>query len=166
MEIQEKDGIEVVRFPKACVAVIVYTLDANGVIKEIGVVKEKNPHFQEGFTENVIMGTVEAEDTSLLERAMIELKEEAGVEILDSLKWSFLGEIYTSKISPDPIYMFSVNATGASISSPTGDGTGTEKILSFELLPASEALKKGDSVMLSAFFKLFMQIYQKEIKTN
>jgi 8-oxo-dGTP pyrophosphatase MutT (NUDIX family) len=165
MEIKEIDGIESVRFSQACVAVIAYTLDVNGVISEIGIVKEKNPHFEEGYSENIIMGAVESEDTSLLQRAMIELKEEGGAEVLDSLKWSFLGEVYTSKISPDPIYMFAVNLSSIVLEKPKGEIGSDEKILSFTMMPVQEALSKADSVLLSAFFKLFMQIYQKEIKS-
>lgn len=166
MNIKEIDGIKAVRFSKACVAVIAYTLDENGVINEIGIVKEKNPHFEQGFSQNVIMGTVESDDTSLLQRAMIELKEEGGAEVLDSLKWSFLGELYTSKISPDLIYMFAVNLTGTSLEKPKGDPGTSEKILSFTMTPVQQALDSSDSITMSIFFKLFMQIYQKEIKSQ
>lgn len=164
MEIQEIEGVKAVKFAKACVAVITYTLDAQSVIQEIGIVKEKNPHFDSGFSQNVVMGTVEPEDTSLLQRAMIELKEEAGIEVTDSLKWSYLDEIYTSKVSPDPIYVFAVNVSEATLQTPKGDNTGEEEIISFELLPVQDALKIADSVLLASFFKLFMTLYQKEIK--
>jgi 8-oxo-dGTP pyrophosphatase MutT (NUDIX family) len=163
MEIKELEGFKAVRFDEACVAVIAYTLDANGMIQNIGIVKEKNPHFESGYSENIVMGAVEKEDTSLLQRAMIELKEEAGIELNDSLKWKYIGEIYTTKISPDPIYLFSVNATNVEREQPKGDNGGIEQIISFSFIPPNEALKMSDSIVLSAFFKLFMQLYQKDI---
>ena len=165
MELKEKDGIQAVHFEKACVCVLAYTLDAQGVIESIGIVKEKNPHFESGFSENLIMGTVETDDTSLLQRAMIELKEEGGIEVTTSTKWLYLGEIYTSKVSPDPVYLFAVNVTGENLETPKGDKSGEEEIISFSLLPVQEALANNDSILLSSFFKLFMQIYQKEIKS-
>ena len=152
------------KFEKACVAVITYTQDAQGVIQEIGIVKEKNPHFESGFSQNIVMGTVEPEDSSLLQRAMIELKEEAGIEVTDSLKWNYLDEIFTSKVSPDPIYVFAVNVSEAKLTPPKGDKTGEEEIYSFTLMPVQDALKIADSVLLASFFKLFMTLYQKEIK--
>lgn len=163
MKISEKDGYSVVRFDKPAVAVICYEKDSNDILSSIGVVKELNPHFEKGYTENLVMGGVEEEDSSLLSRAMIELKEEAGLEIKDSKKWSYLGEINTSKISPDPIYLFAVNASGYQPQVPKGDKD--EKIISFSMKPVQEALLDADAVTISAFFKLFMDMYKQDLKT-
>jgi 8-oxo-dGTP pyrophosphatase MutT (NUDIX family) len=160
MEIVIKENFKALRFPNPGVAVICYTMDQNRVLSEIGVVKEKNPHFPGSYCENLIMGTVESSDTSLLQRAMIELKEEGGLEIEDSNKWLFLGEIYASKLSPDPIYIFAVDVTGKTPETPLGDGR--EVIYSFTLTPIQKALEIGDSILISSFFKLFMKVYQKD----
>lgn len=165
MNIKEIEGYKAVKFDNPAVAVITYALD-NDVITHIGIVKEKNPHFASGYSENLIMGGVEPGDTSLLHRAMIEMKEEAGIEVSDSLKWSYLGEIYSSKLVPDPIYIFAVNVTGQKMASPKGDQDSNEKILSFVLKPVDEALLSADSLLQTAFFKLFMKIYQKQIKDS
>lgn len=162
MKIVEKDGHEVVKFDNPGVGVICYEIDQNGVISTIGIVKETNAHFDSGFSENIVMGTVEVEDTSMLERAMKELKEEAGLEVTDSSKWSYLGDLYTSKVSPDPIYLFAVNVSGMTPQPPAGDGE--EKIISFSMIPSQDILKIGDSILLASFFKLFMKIYSKELK--
>jgi 8-oxo-dGTP pyrophosphatase MutT (NUDIX family) len=165
MKIVEKDGHEVVKFENPGVAVICYEIDQSGVLSTIGIVKETNPLFETGYSENLIMGTVETEDNSLLERAMKELKEEAGLEITDSTKWFYLGELYTSKVSPDPIYLFSVNVSGITPQPPTGDSTDKiEKIISFSMIPAQDILRIGDSILLASFFKLFMKIYNRELK--
>lgn len=162
MKIVEKDGYKAVRFPNSGVAVIAYTLE-NGILAEIGIVKEKNPHFEGGFSENIVMGTVENDDTSLLKRAAIELKEEAGLEVGDTSKWKYLGEIYASKISPDAIHVFSVDVSGMTPGKPEGDGR--EVIFDFTLLPIQKALEIRDSILISAFFKLFMNVYSKDFKT-
>lgn len=162
MKIIEKDGTSIVKFDKPAVGIICYDLDQNSVLNNIGVVKETNALFDKGYTENLIMGGVETEDSSLLERAAKELKEEAGLEVADVTKWGYLGEIYTSKISPDPIYLFSVNVTGLTPQPPTGDGQ--EELISFSMIPVQDAIAIGDSVLTSAFFKLFMTIYSKELK--
>lgn len=161
MKIIEQEGIQVVKFDNPAVGVICYEMDQNGVISTIGIVKEKNPHFDSGYSESIIMGTVENNDSSMLERAMKELKEEAGLEVLESTKWSYLGELLTSKISPDPIYLFAVNVSGMTPQVPSGDGE--ENIISFSMVPAKD-LNTKDSVVLSSFFKLFLKIYNKELK--
>lgn len=165
MNIKEIEGYKAVKFENPAVAVITYTLD-NDVITHIGIVKEKNPHFAEGYSENLIMGGVEQNDTSLLQRAMIEMKEEAGIEVTDSLKWSYLGETYSTKLSPDPIYMFAVNVSDQKLSKPKGEEGSNEKIISFVLKPVDEAMLSNDSLLQTAFFKLFMKIYQKQIKDS
>lgn len=164
MKIAEQEGYKAVRFDNPGVAVIAYSFDDNGVLSNIGVVREKNPHFEAGYCENIVLGTVENSDTSLLKRAATELLEEGGFEITDMSKWSYLGEIYCSKVSPDPLHLFAVDVTGAKGIKPEGDGK--EVIYSFEMTPIQKALEIKDSILLAAFFKLFMQIYKKEFKTS
>jgi 8-oxo-dGTP pyrophosphatase MutT (NUDIX family) len=160
MKIVEKEGIQVVKFDNPAVGVICYEMDQSGVISTIGIVKEKNPHFDSGYSESIIMGTVESSDNSMLERAMKELKEEAGLEVVESTKWAYLGELNTSKISPDPIYLFAVNVSGLTPQTPSGDGE--EKILTFSMVPTKDLVSK-DTVVLSSFFKLFLKVYSKEL---
>ena len=166
MEVKTIDGFQAVRFDKSAVSVLTYTLDENNVISGIGIVKEKNPHFPEGFTENMIQGQIEQSDDSLLERAMKELYEEGGIKVEDSLKWCYLGDIRYSKISPDSMYMFAVNITGAKMEKPKGEPGTNETIYSFEVRPVNEALLVKDSLLYSAFFQLFMKLYKKDIKES
>lgn len=161
MNIVEKEGHKIVKFDKSCIGIIAYELNSEGVLSSVGVVKETNPLFDKGYTENLIMGTVETADATLIERAMKELKEEGGIELTDLSKWLFMGEIYTSKVSPDPIYLFAVNVTDITPQPPAGDGK--EKIVSFSMRPIQSILEIGDSILISAFFKLFMRIYSKEL---
>jgi 8-oxo-dGTP pyrophosphatase MutT (NUDIX family) len=162
MKIIEKDDCQIVKFDKPAIGVISYELDDNGVITSVGIVKESNPLFETGYTENIIMGGVEPDDTSLLYRAALELKEEAGIVVKDGNKWHYLGEVFTSKISPDSIHLFSVDVTGVPKEEPQGDGK--ENILDFSMRPVQDALDIGDSILISAFFKLFMKIYSKDFK--
>jgi len=164
MEIIEKDGIKAIKFNSAAIAVLPYTVDQNGVLREIGIVKEKNPHFPLGYSENIIMGTVENSDTSLLKRAMIELNEEGGLDVGEDKveRWSFLGDINTTKISPDPIYVFAVNVSSITPQAQTQDKD--EELYSFSLKPVKDALEFGDTLLVSSFFKLFLQIYNKDLK--
>lgn len=164
MNIVDKDGIKAVKYPHPAVAVIAYTLDANSVLTHIGIVKEKNPHFDSGYSESIIMGAVEKSDTSLLQRAASELKEEGGIELSDTTKWFYLGEVYMTKASPDPLHVFSANVTGVTLGKPQGDGK--EEIYSFQLRPAQDALEIKDSLLYTAFFKLFMQLYKKDFKPS
>jgi 8-oxo-dGTP pyrophosphatase MutT (NUDIX family) len=164
MNIIDKDGIKAVKYPNPAVAVIAYTVDPNGVLNEIGLVKEKNPHFDSGYSESIIMGAVEKDDSSLLQRAASELKEEGGIELSDTSKWFYLGEVYMTKMSPDPIHLFAADVSGITPQHPNGDGK--EDIYSFSLKPVQQGLEIKDSLLYTAFFKLFMQIYKKDFKPS
>ena len=160
MKIVEKEGNSIVKFDNPSVAIICYDEDQSGVISTIGVVKETNSLFSEGFSESLVMGMIEDNDGSLLERAMLLLKKEASFEITDVTKWSYLGEMHLSKISPDSIYLFSVNVSGSTPQVSSED----EKTTAFSMIPAQDIMKIGDAVLLASFFKLFMNVYSRDFK--
>jgi 8-oxo-dGTP pyrophosphatase MutT (NUDIX family) len=162
-QIIEKDGYHAIKYKKPGVVVIPYQLDENQLLDKIGVVKETNPFKADGYYTSLIMGSVEPEDKSLLKRAKIETLEEAGFDVNEDERWTFLGELYTDKMVVDPVHCFSVNLTGLEGTSPIGDGSIHEVGIEFLLLPLNEIYKVNDSILQSCFFKLFNNLYKKEI---
>ena len=162
IEIVNKDGVEAIKNKKTAVAVILYTLDESELLDKIGVVTEKNPHFPDGTYTGLVMGGIEIDDKSLLSRAKAEAKEEAGYEI-ENERWNFLGEIYASKLIPDPVYCYSADITGLEGSKPKGDGSEIEKGISFQLIPLSSVQSIPDSLLQTCFFKLFSKLYKNHI---
>jgi len=161
-EIIEKDEYYAIKNSHSVVAVIIYTLDDEGLLDKIGVVTEDNPHFQSGTYTNLVMGKVENEDRSLLQRAKIETREESGYNVIESERWDFIGELYTSKIFTDPIYCYSADVTGLEQGKVEGDGSEHETALKFKLITLNEAKKINDSILQSCFFKLFTNLYKEE----
>lgn len=162
-DIVDIDGFYAIKNQHSVVAVIVYSLDEQGVLEKIGVVEEKNPHFQDGKYKGPVMGGVEIEDKSLLHRAKLETLQEAGYDVQEPERWSFIGELHNSKIFPEPIYCYSVDVTGIKGETPKGDGSEQEAEISFEMIPLSEAFQINDAVLQTCFFKLVMKLNKQEI---
>lgn len=162
-EIVEKDGIYAIKALDSCVIVLPYTLDQDGSIDSVGMVKERNPHQQTGFYIGPVMGTLEKDDRSIIHRAKKELTEETGYNVEELEKWVFLGEMVISKTMPDPIYFYAVDITGKDSSSPQGDGSPQEEGIEFMKVPLSELAKTKDVILNACFFKLFTSMYKNQI---
>ena len=164
--LETKDDIYAIKNNHPGVVAISYTIDENGAIDTIGVVTEENPHFPNGTYTGLVMGTIEKTDSSLLQRVQDELKEEAGYDITDIDKWSYLGELYTSKLFVSPLYCYAVDVTGAHHSIPKGDGSEQEKTLKFKMINLSEINNIQDSILQSCFFKLFSSLHKEHFNNG
>lgn len=162
-KIEEKDGIYAIKNKNSAVAVLLYTLDENELLDKIGVVTEKNPHFQGGTYTGMLLGTVESDDPSLLFRAKKEALEEAGYDITEMSRWEFLGETYTSKLFPESIYCFCADITGLKGEIPKGDGSTNEEGIKFNLLSLGKSQKIADTILQNCIFKLFTKLYKTQI---
>jgi 8-oxo-dGTP pyrophosphatase MutT (NUDIX family) len=163
-EIVDKEGFHAIVSKNSGVAVLVYSLDEEGVLDKIGIVTEKNPHFPEKTYSGLVMGSIEPEDPSLLSRAKAELVEESGYDVPEKDRWDFLGEIYTSKLFPESIYCYSVDVTEIPRTAPSGDGSKQEKGIEFSMVPLSKVRQIPDSIFQSCFFKLFMKFHKTDIR--
>jgi len=165
-EVINIEGIYAVLNTHSAVAVLVYSLDEKGVLDRIGVVTEPNPHFLSKTYTGPVMGRVETEDKSLLSRAKQETKEESGYDVNDQSRWSFIGEMITSKLLPEPVYCYAVDVTGLEQGEITGDGSEKEKALKFELLDLNRVSEINDTILQACFFKLFNKLYKKEFNNG
>jgi 8-oxo-dGTP pyrophosphatase MutT (NUDIX family) len=147
------------------VAVMPYSNDENGMVKEIGILHELNHLRETGFCDTLITGTVEYEDDSLLLAATRELAEEGGITVPEDEngRWIFLGPIYPYKDSDKVIPVFAVDVTGLQIKEATGDGTDKEELSKLEMKDVSEGIASDEGLVLAAFLRLFNYMYAKSM---
>lgn len=162
-DIVDNDGIYAIKAKDSCVVILPYILDSDGSIEMIGVVEEKNPHFEAGTYKGPVMGGLEKGDSSIIQRAKLEMEEETGYNVQDLNRWIFLGQVYASKTMPDPIYCYAVNITDLKGEAPKGDGSSQEEGIKFHLLPLSEIWSVPDALLYTCFFKLFSSLYKNQI---
>jgi 8-oxo-dGTP pyrophosphatase MutT (NUDIX family) len=142
------------------VAVILYSLDAEGLLEKIGVVTEKNDKFPGGVYRSIVTGAIEEDDESLLQRAVAEVFEETGYQVDETARWKFLGEMYTSKFFSNPLYCYSLDVTSSRNTPPKGDGSESERGIEFEMLSLDQVKRIPDALLQAMFMKLFVELYK------
>ena len=143
------------------IAVLPYTTDEHGMVAEIGLLSEPNYFRPELLSDTLITGTVDYEDDSLLLAAMRELMEEGGFNVEDQDRWLFLGTLYIYKDSDKMIPVFAVNVTDIKQEEAEGDGSEKEKNAKLNMVDVREGIACDESLVLSAFLRLFNYMYAK-----
>ncbi len=147
------------------VVVLPYTIDADGLIENIGVNFEVNPLWGDGQHMTAVTGGVEDKDPDILTAAIRELLEETGINANDIDRWIYLGLVKCSKLIAMDQPCFAVDVTGLPVGEILGDGTINEKLAKFELVPVKEALFKGhDMYIPTVFVRLFREVLEKSFK--
>lgn len=148
------------------VAILPYTIDENGLIVNVGILKEYNPFRPNNYAFTLITGTIESKDEDILKTAIRELSEEGGITCSpDEMgRWVYLGNFYTSKNSDQIIPTLAVNVTNLKINKPIGDGSEKEKLSSFIMIPANEIVASDELLPLGAFLRLFNYFYTETLQ--
>jgi len=163
-DVVDIDGHVGIRSKHMSVAVLPFTVEANGMIENIGLLHEYNQFREGNHCDTLITGTVEYEDDSLLFTAKRELLEESGIDMIDDAeKWIFLGTIYPSKDSDKVIPIFAVDVSGKDINKPQKDGSKKERLSEFNLVRVGDGLISDEGLVLSAFLRLFNYMYAKSM---
>jgi 8-oxo-dGTP pyrophosphatase MutT (NUDIX family) len=157
LEIKIVENISAVISKINTVAVFLYT-EIDGVLDKVGVVSEKNPFFSDDKYVGIITGTVENGDITLLDRAKQEAIEEGGFDIPDD-KWIYLGDFFSSKLVPKPVYCFAADVTGLTQNKPNGDGSNKEAEILYNLVDLDEGFNLNDCLYQTCLFKLFSKKY-------
>jgi 8-oxo-dGTP pyrophosphatase MutT (NUDIX family) len=147
------------------VAIMPYTVDEHGMVKQVGLLKEYNPFREDDYCHTLITGTIEDDDEALLFTAQRELKEEGGFEVPpnENNRWIFLGVFYPYKDSDRQVPTFAVDVTGLTQGEPTTDGSQKEQLSKLEFLPTNQIMITDETLALAAFLRLFNFFYAKSM---
>ena len=163
----EREGMVGVIPNRDSVIILPYLTDESNLPISVGVLNEKNPFREGGFSITVVSGRSDEEDSSFLETAKRELKEETGFDVDDNSKWFFLGSVTSSKLVDTEHPCFAVNVTGIKKGVAKTDGSESEKESEFVFIPSNDIVKTKDVFIPALFLKLFkyvvgMDVYNRE----
>ena len=169
-DVIEREGKVGIRSTVESVMILPFINDDQGLPLMLGVLKEKNPFREGGYSIRLISGTSEDEDPDFLETAKRELKEESGFDVTDNSKWHFLGTVTASKMVDAEHPCFGVDVTGLEKDIATTDGSESEKLSEFIFIPANDVVKAKDVFIPAIFLKLFkfvvgMDLYNRDDST-
>ena len=169
-DVIEREGKVGIRSTVESVMILPFINDDQGLPLMLGVLKEKNPFREGGYSISLISGTSEDEDPDFLETAKRELKEESGFNVTDNSKWHFLGTVTASKMVDAEHPCFGVDVTGLEKDIATTDGSESEKLSEFIFIPANDVVKAKDVFIPAIFLKLFkfvvgMDLYNRDDST-
>jgi hypothetical protein len=167
-DVVEIDGQVGFKSKLMSVAVMPYTVDERGTVENLGMLIEYNPFREGDYANTLITGTVETEDTDLIETAIRELKEEGGIICPpeDRKRFIYLGNFYPYKDSDRMIPTFAVDVTNLEMTSPEGDGSKKESLSKFRLLPVHEGIATDEALPLAAFLRLFNYFYTRAVENG
>jgi len=161
VEVEGKVGI---KNKHMSVAVLPYTVDDHGMVKEIGLLHEQNPFRLDGYCNTLITGTIEYEDDALLNTAKRELTEEGGITVPDeeNSRWIFLGPVYPYKDGDRIVPVFAVDVTNLvqKEADPQSEQEAASQLL---FHPVTEGISSDEGLVLSAFLRLFNFMYAKSM---
>lgn len=164
-DVVEVEGMTGLKMKSVGVGILPYTTDENGMINEVGLLKEFNPFREGDYCHTLITGTIENTDEALLETAKRELQEEGGYVIAETemKRWIFLGVFFVDKYSDCQVPIFAVDVTGLQAGEVTGDGSRKEALSQLEFLPSNQIVMTDEALALAAFLRLFNYFYIKTI---
>lgn len=148
------------------VVIMPFVSDGEGLPLGIGVLKERNPFREDGYSVTLITGTTEDEDPDLLTTAKRELLEEAGFEVSDNKRWYYLGSVTSSKFVQHEQPCFAVDVTGIEKKDPITDGSQKEQEMEFMFIPANDVVKAKDIFIPGLFLKLFKYVLGIDIQNT
>lgn len=148
------------------VAVLAFERGEDGLSSFVGVLDEYNPLRRGSKSTTVITGTAEGDDPDILSTAKRELEEEAGYEAIDTFRWTYLGEMTTSKVVMEGVHCFAVDVTGLRRREPKTDGSLTEAKSEFKKISVSDALDVEDCFIPAIFMRMFRYIFNAELRGN
>lgn len=160
------DGTVGIRMKDTRIAVLPFERGQDGLPSTIGVVDEFNPLRRGSKELTAITGRAEGDDPDILSTAKRELTEEAGYDVVDTVRWTYLGEMFTNKMIEDGIHCFAVDVTGLKRGEPKGDGSLKESKSEFKFLPVPAALDVPDAHVPAIFMRMFKFVFNRELNSN
>src|SRR5574343_92685 len=155
--VEDKHERTVIRYNVGNVVIFPYTTDDKGNIDKILVIDEYNPLREGNKSLTLITGSESKSDETPLETAIRELEEESGYKIKNPSKWTFLGDLTTSKIIDVAHSCFAVDITDikAGKLDPKSE---IEKNSKAKLVKLEELKNSNDAFILSLMFKMMIHL--------
>jgi hypothetical protein len=107
-------------------------------------------------TKQMYLMTGALENGDILETALSELKEEAGI-VGTALRMGHLGTFYPLKHSDCKLDLICINVTGLTVGEPTGDGSEHEKNIDFKFVDGKTLVENTCDPNLIAAYALLMR---------
>ena len=139
------------------VAVLPYTIDTQGLLSKIGVIKDYNFIYEE-YDYTLIHGYISQDDGTDLVAANRILYDVIGTNITSADNWMYLGSLYNSLTSDSGINLYCVDVTNTQIKE-TEEVEESQDKAKFSFLDSSKVISTDDSFFLSAFLRLFNLFY-------
>jgi 8-oxo-dGTP pyrophosphatase MutT (NUDIX family) len=162
-DVIEIEGHQKIKMTTMSVAVMPYTIDENGLVDKVGLLREYNTLREGEYCHTLVTGTIDYEDDTLLYTAKRELKEEGGFETpeTENERWLYLGNFFPYKDSDRQIPTFAVDVTGLEQTEPETDGSKKESLSKLEMISANDIMISEETLVLAAFLRLFNYFYLK-----
>lgn len=158
--IQENDHYYIVdNFYKICV--LPYTISTNGILGEVGVIKEFNP-IDNIESYSLISGYINSDDPTNLVAANRILYEIIGSNVKNADEWMYLGKIDNIS-SGSKLIIYCVNITDVEINE-SEEVEENKKAKKFEMINSNKVVSSDDALFLASYLRLFNYFYVKNLK--
>ena len=137
------------------ICVIPYTIAGNGILDNVGVIKEDNLY-------KLLTGYVTADDGTNLVAANRILFDVIQSNVKGADNWMYLGKL--ENISGGDITLYAVNIGDVTVK-PTPDSEDQEQASKFEMIRANEVVSSDDALFLAAYLRLFNYFYVNSLKS-
>jgi hypothetical protein len=147
---------------KQRICVMPYTISNNGLIDQMGVIKDFNA-FSEKFDYTLINGYVSEDDHTDLVAANRLIYEILGSNVTSANNWMYLGTLTNTLLSNSEIKLYCVNITDVTILTDK-EIQEVKKERNFEMVPTNKVVTSNDSLFLSAYLRLLNYFYVNSLK--
>jgi hypothetical protein len=139
------------------VAVLPYTISAEGLLDKVGVIKDYNYIFEE-YDYTLINGYISQDDGTNLVAANRLLYETVGLNVVGADDWMYLGSLYNNLSTDSAIDIYCVDLTDKPIKE-TEEVEENMKRKNFKMVDSAIVVTSDDSLLLSTYLRLFNFFY-------
>ena len=139
------------------VAIMPYTINSNGLLDKVGVIKDYNYVFED-YDYTLINGYISADDQTNLVAANRILYEVIGINNVAADDWMYLGALYNNLTSDSAISLYCVDVTDKNIKE-TEEVEQDKTKINFKMIDSSFVVTSDDTLLLASYLRLFNFFY-------
>jgi len=137
--------------------VLPFTISVDGLLDKIGVIKDYNYLYEE-YDYTLINGYINEDDGTNLVTANRLLFEVIGNNVKSADDWMYLGSLFNNLTSDSLVDIYAVNISNLDIK-VNEDAVEEQEKVKFKMMETYEVVQSSDSLLLSAYLRLFQMIY-------